>query len=107
MSQQERSRKARQKWQRVVSEQARSGQSVKAFCRKRGLCRPYFFVWKKRLQGSAAAKFVEVQVKGGVPSTSGDAGVEIRLQNGRSLMVRPGFDAGHVRALLAVVEAAG
>jgi hypothetical protein len=36
---------------------------------------------------------------------AGDAGVEIRLQNGRSLMVRPGFDAGHVRALLTVVEA--
>jgi transposase-like protein len=89
------------KWRRLVSEQARSGHSVKAFCRKHGLCRPYFFVWKRRLQGSAAAKFVEVQVTGRVPCTSGDAGVEIRLPNGRSLMVRPGFDAEHVRALLA------
>ena len=50
------------------------------------------------------AKFLEVQVAGHGPSTSGDAGVEIRLQNGRSLMVRLGFDAGHVWALLAVVE---
>ena len=64
-----------------------------------------FLTWKKRLQESAGAEFLEVQVTERAPSTAGDAGVEIRLQNGRSLMVRPGFDAGHVRALLAVVEA--
>ncbi len=80
---------------------------MKAFCRNHGLCRPYFFVWKRRLQGSAAGKFLEVQVTGRVPSRSGDAAVEIRLQNGRSLMVRPGFDAEHVRGLLAVAETAG
>ena len=44
------------KWRRLVSEQARSGQSVKAFCREHGLCRPYFFVWKKRLQGRRAGE---------------------------------------------------
>jgi transposase-like protein len=101
-----RSKKAWTKWRRLVSEQALSGQSVKAFCRNHGLCRPYFFVWKKRLQGSAAAKFLEVQVAGPGPSTPGDSSVEIRLRNGRSLLVRPGFDAAHVRALLVVVEAA-
>ena len=101
-----RSKKAWARWRRLVSEQARSGQTVKAFCRERGLCRPYFFVWKKRLEGGAPAKFLEVQVTERLPSTSGDAGVEIRLRNGRSLMVRPGFDAEHVRTLLVVVETA-
>jgi len=100
-----RSKKAWTKWRKLVQEQARSGQTVIAFCRERGLCRPYFFTWKKRLLESTAAKFLEVQVSERAPSTACDAGVEIRLQNGRSLMVRPGFDAGHVRALLAVVEA--
>ena len=102
-----RSKQAWIKWQRLVSEQALSGQSVKAFCREHGLCRPYFFVWKKRVQEGTPGKFLEVRVTGRVPSTSVDAGVEIRLKNGRSLMVRPGFDDEHVRALLAVVEAAG
>ena len=102
-----RSKKAWKKWRRLASEQSRSGQSVKAFCREHGLCRPYFFVWKKRLEEDTPTKFLEVQVTGRVPSTSGDAAVEIRLQNGRSLMVRPGFEAEHVRALLAVVEAVG
>jgi hypothetical protein len=101
-----RSKKAWTKWRKLVSEQARSGQTVKAFCRERSLCRPYFFVWKKRLEKDTAAKFLEVQVTAPGPSTPDDSSVEIRLRNGRSLMVRPRFDAEHVRALLAVVEAA-
>jgi len=95
------------KWQRLVSQQARSGQSVKAFCGEHGLCRPYFFVWKKRLEEDSPTEFLEVQVAGHGPSAPGDSSIEIRLQNGRSLMVRPGFDVEHVRALLAVLEAAG
>ena len=99
-----RSKKAWTKWRKLVSEQARSGQTVRAFCHERGLCRPYFFVWKKRLEDNTPAKFLEVQVMEHGPSTPDDSSVEIRLQNGRSLMVRPGFDAGHVRALLEAVE---
>lgn len=101
-----RSKKAWTKWRRLVSEQIRSGQTVKAFCHERGLCRPYFFVWKKRLEEGTPARFLEVQVTEHRPSAPGDSSVEIRLRNGRSLMVRPGFDAEHVRVLLAVVEAA-
>ena len=90
-----------------MSEQARSGQSVAAFCRERSLCVPHFYWWKKRLRENTAMKFVEVQVAKPTPSTPSDPRVEIRLQNGRSLMVGRGFDPEHVRALLAVVEAAG
>jgi hypothetical protein len=32
------------------------------------------------------------------------AGIELRLSGGYSLLVQPGFDAGHLRALLAVLE---
>ena len=102
-----RSKKAWTKWRRLVSEQQHSRQTVKAFCRERGLCRPYFFVWKKRLEENTPAKFLEVQVTAPGPSIPDDASVEIRLRNGRSLMVRPGFDAEHVRVLLALAEAAG
>jgi hypothetical protein len=68
----ERSKKAWTKWRRLVSEQARSGQTVKAFCREHALCRPYFFAWKKRLVKSAPTKFLEVQVKGRVSGASSD-----------------------------------
>ena len=52
-----------------------------------------------------AVKFLEVQLTESAPKAAGDSRVEIRLQNGRSLLVERGFDVEHVRALLAVVEA--
>jgi transposase len=45
-----RSQKAWTNWQELVSEHERSGQTAAVFCRERGLCRPYFFAWKKRLR---------------------------------------------------------
>ena len=101
-----RTKKAWAKWRRLVAEQARSGQTVTAFCGERGLCRPYFFVWKKRLSKSTTTKFLEVQVAEPTPRVPDDSRIEIRLQNGRSLMVGRGFDAEHVRMLLTVVETA-
>ena len=105
MTQQERSRKARAKWRRLVSEQ---GQSVAAFCRERRLCIPHFYWWKKRLRESPTAKFVEVKVATAAaePSASGGTQIEIRLRNGRSLVVGREFDAEQVRVLVGVVEAA-
>ena len=101
-----RGKKARTKWRRLISEHARSGQTVTAFCREHGLCRPYFFAWKKRLREDTAVKFLEVQLSETTPTAARDSRVEIRLQNGRSLLVGRGFDAEQVRALLAVVETA-
>jgi hypothetical protein len=97
------------KWQSLFSEQEQSGQSVAAFCRTRQLPESRFYYWKKRLQEAATPQFVEAQLakpplsqrdsRGALGST-----IEVRLCNGRSLMVAPEFDANHLRALLAVVE---
>jgi hypothetical protein len=108
MTQRERSNQARRKWQRLITGQERSGQSVAAFCRERKLCASHFFWWKKRLRASAAAKFLEVKLAAAAPapSTVGDPRVEVVLKNGRSLRVGPGFDRELVRALAAVLESA-
>ena len=108
MTQRERSRKAQQRWQRLLSEQGRSGESVAAFCRQRKLCASHFFWWKKRLGASGAEKFVEVKLAAVAPSLGGgvDPRVEVVLRNGRSLRVGPGFDPELVRALAAVLESA-
>src|SRR5882672_8050877 len=66
-----RGKKARTKWRRLISEQARSGQTVTAFCRERSLCRPYFFAWKKRLREDTAVKFLEVQLTEAAPKAAG------------------------------------
>jgi hypothetical protein len=63
---------------------------------------------EERLREAEGAKFVEVEVvtgegaarSGPVPGRA----IEVRLNGGRSLVVEPGFDAQHLRALLAVVD---
>jgi hypothetical protein len=97
------------KWQNLVSEQEESGLSVAAFCRARGPRRSHFYYWKKRVREAVTPQFVEVQVAKLPPrqthSRSGlGSTIEVRLSNGRSLVVAPEFDASHLRALLAVVE---
>ena|SRR6516162_8590226 len=108
MTKKQRSKKIWRRWQRLVSEQAASGQTISAFCRERGLGRQSFFAWRKRLCGLSQAEakpFVEVKVAKPAEPARGDAAIEVRLRNGRSLIVPPGFDANHVRALVTVLEA--
>ena len=108
MTQRERSKQARRKWQGLLSEQGRSGESVAAFCRERQLRASHFYWWKKRLGGSGAEKFVEVKLAAAASTlgASEDWRVEVVLRNGRGLRVGPGFDPELVQALAAVVESA-
>jgi hypothetical protein len=61
------------------------------------------------LRQAATGQFVEVQVvEAGGPSQPPavhSRAIEIRLGGGRSLIVEPGFEADHLRALLAALEA--
>ena len=97
------------KWRALVSEQSQSGQTVAAFCRDRGIRDSQFYDWKKRVREGEAAKFVEVKLKEPseqrTPAPERYPAIEIRLSKRRSLLVEPGFDASHLRALLAVLEA--
>lgn len=104
----ERGSEAEARWRGLVSEQAESGKSVAAFCRERGVPASQMFSWKKRFREAVEAKFVEVAVKpaleppAAVPASR--SAIELRLTGGRSLVVEPGFNANHLRALLAVLE---
>jgi len=106
MTRRERIREARGRWQRLVSEQGQTRQSVAAFCRERQLRPSHFYWWKKQLRASSAAKFVEVQwaTDAGSPRLAGDGRVDVLLGNGRTLRVAPGFDADLLRSLLRVLE---
>jgi transposase-like protein len=93
----------------LVSEQAGSGHGVAAFCRERGLAASQFFAWKKRLSQAAPNQFVEVQVVGtgaeAQPTAARGGAIEVRLGGGRCVVVEPGFDADHQRAVVAALEA--
>ena len=95
------------KWRSLFSEQKESRQSAAGFCRARELPKSQFYYWKKRLRQVAMPPFLEVQVAKsqlGPKATAMGSTIEVRLSNGRSLMVPPKFDMSHLRALLAVLE---
>jgi hypothetical protein len=98
------------RWRGVVSDQEASGKRIAAFCRERELRVWQFYEWKKRLRKPAAAGFVAVEVsKAETPAqrtshTTQMSGIEIRPRGGWSLIVEPGFDAGHLHRLLSVLE---
>ncbi len=97
------------KWRGLVAEQQQSGKSVTAFCRERDLKTGQFFAWKKRLREAEAPKFgaVEVAPVAEVKWAAAEIRrgvIEVRLRGGRSLLVEPGFDAHHLRALVFALE---
>jgi len=97
----------RSKWIGLISEQSQSGETVEAFCRERSLTTSQFYTWRKRLRGSAAERFLEVQVAkpAARPAPSRRGAIEIRLAEGLCVLVEPGFDPDHLRAVVAALEA--
>jgi transposase-like protein len=97
------------KWKGLVSEQSGSGQTIVAFCRGRGLTTSQFYTWRNRLRRSAAEQFLEVQAAKAparpIPSNRG--AIEVRLAEGRYVLVEPGFDPNHLRAVVAALESRG
>lgn len=91
----------------MILEHGGSGQTVEAFCRERGLTTSTFYTWRKRLRGSAAERFLEVQVAkpAARPMPAKPGGIAIRLAEGRCVLVEPGFDPDHLRAVVAALEA--
>ena len=96
----------RSKWSGLISEQSGSGETVEAFCRERGLTTSQFYTWRKRLRRSAAEQFLEVQIAkpAARPAPPKRGAVEIRLAEGRCVLVEPGFDPEHLRAVVAALE---
>src|ERR1700756_824026 len=99
------------RWRGLVAEQRASGKSVAAFCRDRDLRDWQFYEWKRRLRQADTGKFVAVEVAAEEPSgtwtrsaSERSVPIEIRLGQGKSLMVAPGFDVSPLRRLLSVLE---
>ena len=99
----------RSKWSGLISEQSESGETVEAFCRERGLITSQFYTWRKRLRRSAAEQFLEVQIAkpAARPMPSKRGAIEVRLAEGRCVLVEPGFDPDHLRAVVAALEMRG
>jgi hypothetical protein len=98
------------RWRGLLSEQQESGQSIAGFCRERALPVWQFYEWRKRLRAKTEP-FVAVEVVASEPAPlptpptpMSRAPIEIRLRDGRSLLVGPDFETGHLCRLLRVLE---
>ncbi len=106
--------RTRVQWQKLIAEAVRSGQSIRAYCRERGVTEGQFYAWRRRLATSgrgatgpraagamSSATFALVQDAGATPEP---AGVELVWADGRRLRIGPGTDAATLRTVLAVLE---
>jgi hypothetical protein len=100
-------------WQRTIGEAARSGMSIRGFCRQRRLKESQFYWWQHRLkvgrQGRKIAKpgaerraasFALVSEEAGTMP----AGIELVLRDGRRLRISKGVEEETLRAVLAAME---
>ena len=89
----------RDEWIRRVGLQDQSGQSVRVFCRERGLSEASFYGWRQRLQRKD--KPVTFALVGTTAATK-EAGIEVLLTSGD--LLRIGCDATTLRMVLSVLR---
>jgi transposase-like protein len=103
-------------WQDLIREAARSGLSIREFCRRGRVTISQFYWWRRRLRkqqpaqpagkrrrrGPEAASFVLVSEQG----QSAEAGIELVLGDGRRLRIHKCVDEATLRAVLAALEQA-
>ena len=103
-------------WQEVLGEAARSGISIREFCRRRRLKESQFYWWQRRLwlsrrEGAGTrpgvngqkASFALVSEEAGAM----DAGVELVLNGGQRLRITKGVDEATLRTVMAALEPTG
>jgi hypothetical protein len=93
-----------QQWRHWLEHWRHSGLSVRAFCERHHLTQASFYAWRRRLHLHAAAtSFVPVQILADEPFAP-PAALELVLNAGQRLRIRPGFDPATLRQVLAVLE---
>jgi hypothetical protein len=88
-----------QLWQRIISEQEASGQSVREFCRQRVLKEHSFYMWRKRLRKPRAMCFALVETNQALPAM-----MEVMLAGGEKLRIP--CEASALRLVLGILKEA-
>lgn len=89
-------------WRRLVDEFSRSGETLGAFSARHGFSKGALEYWRRKFHdtGEQSKQFREYRLEP-VGEPSGE--IELRLPNGRSLIIRGRMDEGTIRRLLSVV----
>ena len=85
-----------------ITEQERSGMSVRQFCKKQGLAEHCFYGWRKRLRTAGPLRFALLEPT--VAAISGST-VELVLPTGERLRIAAGTEAATIRAVLEALRA--
>jgi hypothetical protein len=102
-------------WQRTISAAARSGMSIRAFCRQRRLRESQFYWWQRKLRAGREAGTMVQPSGNGRPASfalvsdepgAADVGIELVLGDGRKLRIRQGVDEATLRSVLSALEPA-
>jgi len=101
----------RARWAGVVREQERSGKTVQAFAKARGLSAATLYWWRSELKrGARRSSGGELQLapvtllESGEPVAPSLATFEVTLSSGHRVLVPSGFDADSLRRLIAALE---
>jgi transposase-like protein len=89
-----------EQWRTIISEQPASGLSIAAYCRQRRVPEASFYAWRRKLRDTT--HFAEVRLAP-EPAMASSA-IELRLSNGRCVLVRAGFERQTLLELLATLE---
>ena len=102
-------------WQQTLGEAARSGMSIREFCRRRRLKESQFYWWQRRLRigwpegGRAKTGSREEPASFALVSEDAatDAGIELVLAGGRRLRITRGVDEETLRTVLSALGTGG
>ena len=108
-----------QYWQKVVGEAARSGLSIREFCRRHNLKESQFHWWQRTLKDRRQERMLRCQKRSGDAGGQAtfalvsdgaqdlDAGLELVLGDSRRLRICKGVDEQTLRTVLAAVGTEG
>jgi len=85
-------------WSALISEQAASGQEVRAFCQEHGVDQSSFYRWRKRLRNNQPVRFAVLEPKEEIASRG--PGLEVILTGGDRLRIGNGVDPATLRLVL-------
>ena len=90
----------RELWRQRIAQQEASGQTIRAYCRGRGLAEHAFYGWRQRLRKQTTpVRFALVETK---PASTTPAPIELLLASGERLRIP--HDAATLKLVLAVLR---
>ena len=99
------------RWRGLVTQQHKSGLSVRAFCAREDVTEAAFYAWRREIgvrdrEGAASRPAFVPMVMPQATPTEGDGHIIIELRGGRMLRVPPSLPTARITELVGALEAA-